>query len=77
MALIKKLEKIEKQRNTVHDEVESTYTIFTDFIGNKFLQIDTYGSTSRQFRGKVSQSIQLSKESARELLNIISSQLLN
>jgi hypothetical protein len=76
MALIKKLEKIEKQRNSVHDEVEGAYTIFTDSKGNKILQIDTYGSTNRQLKGKVSQSIQLSKESAKELLNIILNQLL-
>ncbi len=77
MALVKKLEKIEKERNTVHDEVECTYTIFTDSAGNKFLQIDTYGSVNRKFRGKVSQSLQFNKESAIELLNIIKSQLLS
>jgi hypothetical protein len=77
MALIKKFEKLEKQRNSVHDEVECTYTVFTESSGNKFLQIDTYGSTSRQFRGKVSQSIQLNKESAKELMNVITNQFLN
>lgn len=37
MALIKKSEKIEKQRNSIYDKVENTYTIFTDSDGNKVL----------------------------------------
>lgn len=71
MALVKKLERVEKQRNSVHEEVECTYTIFTNSAGDKYFQIDTYGSNNREIRGKVSQSIQLNKDSAIELLEII------
>ncbi|HBC29706.1 MAG TPA: methionyl-tRNA formyltransferase [Clostridiales bacterium] len=77
MALVKKFERLDKQRNSVHEEVDCTYSIFTDSFGNKFLQIDTYGSKNRRIRGKVSQSLQLNKESAKELKVIITNQLLN
>ena len=77
MALIKKLERLEKQRNHVHEEVGCTYTIFTDPMGNKILQLDTYGSVNREIRGKVSQSIQLDKRSAAELLKLITNEVLN
>ena len=77
MALVKKFERLDKQRNSVHEEVDCTYSIITDSFGNKFLQIDTYGSKNRRIRGKVSQSLQLNKESAKELKVIITNQLLN
>lgn len=44
MALVKEdnLENLEKIRNTVHQEVEATYTVF-EKDGEKYFQIDTYG----------------------------------
>ena len=41
--------KIEKERNSVHDKVDATYT---EFIcdGQKFFQIDTYGSAYRDIK---------------------------
>ncbi|WP_404448116.1 hypothetical protein LG307_03380 [Sutcliffiella horikoshii] len=73
MALIKgnTMKKIMKERNAVHYEVDNTYTSFIDKEGNRILQIDTYGSNQREFRGKVSQSIQFDKESAQEFLKVI------
>ncbi len=73
MALIMSgnFDRLEKNRNSVHQSVDSTYTAFTDYNGNKFIQIDTYGSKDRMFRGKVSQSIQFNDESAQMLLQII------
>ncbi|WP_440579987.1 hypothetical protein [Streptomyces sp. PT19] len=39
--------------------------------GRRILQLDTYGSTERLIPDKISQSIQLDAESARELLKLI------
>ena len=77
MALVKKFVKLEKQRNSVHREVDYTYTVFDDSMGNKIFQIDTYGSPDREIKGKVSQSIQLDKESAEELIKIIKEEILD
>jgi hypothetical protein len=36
----------------VHEPVDCTYTVFEDGAGQRYLQIDTYGSKQRQLRGK-------------------------
>jgi hypothetical protein len=74
MALItvEKTREIVKERNTIHKKVDCTYTIFFDSYGNKYLQLDTYGSDDRKIAGKTSQSIQFNKESIRLLNDIIS-----
>jgi thymidylate kinase len=64
-------ERVEKERNSVHDEVKSTYTSFTNKAGEKFFQIDTYGSSNRQIQGKISQSLQFDKEAAKEIINLL------
>ena len=63
MALIKKghMQQIPKDRISVHKTTEATYSVFTD-NGEKFFQIDTYGSEERQIKDKVSQSIQFDKD---------------
>ena len=71
MALVKKLNKITMDRNSVHGEVDCTYSIFIDSDGKKYLQLDTYGSSSRKIKGKKSQSLQFNQESLRMLLEII------
>lgn len=72
MALINKykLDKLEKHTNSLHKEVESTYSTYV-INGNKYIQIDTYGSTERQHKGKISQSIQLDKGTAIKLIEIL------
>jgi hypothetical protein len=62
MALIRKFEKSSMLRTAVHEPVDCTYTVFEDASGQKYLQIDTYGSTRRQLRRKKSQSIQFGPE---------------
>ncbi len=47
---INKLERIEKERNTVHDSVSATYSIFEQG-GERYLQIDTYGRSTREKKG--------------------------
>lgn len=71
MAIIRKLEKIDFNVPGKHSEVAATYAIIEDSDGDKYLQIDTYGSETRQIQGKKSQSMRLSKESIAQLLQII------
>lgn len=68
--LIKKMEKIEKERTQVHDLIEATYSVFTK-DGIKYLQIDTYGSPTRKIKNRVSQIIQLDEQNAMDLVSII------
>lgn len=65
--------KIVKQRNFVHERVSSTYTAF-DVGGVKYVQIDTYGRIGRENPEKISQSIQIDKDVASELVRILQSE---
>ena len=67
MAIVKKMERIELERDSRHTEVDCTYFIFEDDNGNKYLQIDTYGSKKRKIPGKKSQSIRFSPEAIKQL----------
>jgi hypothetical protein len=58
MALIRKFKRKSMQRNSLHDEIEATYSVF-ERDGRVILQIDGYGRDSRQIPNKKSQSIQL------------------
>lgn len=58
------------ERNSLHDEIEATYTIF-EREDRVLLQIDSYGRESRDIPGKKSQSIQLDAEGAAELYEIL------
>lgn len=69
------MEKVNKTR--VHDDVEWTYTVFKDDKLNTILQIDTYGKGSRKMQGRISQSIQMDKESAQYIKSIIESTFLD
>lgn len=72
MALITKdnITKVEKDRNSVHSKVRATYTVFTS-NEKKYFQIDTYGSSEREMKDKISQSIQIDKETAKELIKLM------
>ena len=67
MALVKKITEIYKERPQIHTPVHATCSVFNEG-GHTIFQIDTYGTTEREFVGKVSQSIQFDKESAKELV---------
>ena len=71
MAIIRKLEPITLEVEAKHTEVNSTYTMIVDQSGEKYLQIDTYGSKKRKIPGKKSQSIRFSPEAIRQLRLII------
>lgn len=72
MALIniKKLKRTDKNRNNIHNEVHSSFTIF-EKNGDKYFQLDTYGSEFREMPEKVSQSIQLNYETAKFLVDLL------
>ena len=70
MALIRELKKLDGERYQLHEEVEAKYSVFQR-DGRGFVQINTYGSTKREFPGKVSQSIQLDREGAEALVSIL------
>ena len=73
MALVKKLEQITMERNSVHGPTSATFSVFKGPDGLKYLQIDTYGSDHRQFPDKKSQSIQFGPDGVAELQKILSS----
>jgi hypothetical protein len=70
MALIKAFKEKRRDRQSIHDAIEASYSVF-ERDGRTFVQIDTYGRDSREIPDKVSQSIQLDEKSARELLDIL------
>ena len=71
MAIVRKLEPIQIDRDSKHSEVDCTYAIVEDDKGYKYLQIDTYGSATRQIPGKKSQSIRFSPEAIEQLKEIL------
>ncbi|HEX8619032.1 MAG TPA: hypothetical protein VF911_15720 [Thermoanaerobaculia bacterium] len=71
MALITELKEITKDRQAVHGPVECAYSVFTGSDGERYLQLETFGSKDRKIPGKTSQAIQLSESSAAELKAII------
>ena len=71
MALVRKLERRDLERDTVHGETEGTYSIVSGPHGEKYLQVNTYGSAERKVKGKVSQTIQFSPEAIAQLREIL------
>lgn len=67
---IRNLTKVNKERNTIHDQVYATYTVF-DNNGEKYLQIGTYGKPARENLEKISQSFQFNREVAAYLANLL------
>lgn len=70
MARIEQLSRISKERPSLHDPVECSYSVLT-IEGSRYLQIDTFGRHDRELPGKVSQSIQMGEDVAAELVSII------
>lgn len=64
------IKKVLKTRNTIHEKVHATYTVF-EMGGEKYVQIDTYGRIDRENPEKISQSFQLDKQAARFLIDIL------
>jgi hypothetical protein len=66
MALIRDFEERPLEPKRVHDDVVCGYAA-RDVGGRRILQLETYGSADRKMPGKVSQSLQLDEDGAREL----------
>ena len=64
---IENIRKLEKSRNSVHEKVETTYTIFK-MDGEKYVQIDTYGRIGRENPEK---SFQLDRSTALFLVHLL------
>lgn len=70
MARISKNRMVKGTRNCrIHEVVDCEFDIFTS-EGEKIVQISTFGTDSRVAKGKVSQSIQIDKETAIFLINL-------
>ena len=67
------LKRLDKNRNTIHEKVFATYTVFQKDAA-KYLQIDTYGKTDRENPEKISQSFQVDRQVAEFLVNLLSSE---
>ncbi len=70
MARIDSMQPREVQRVSVQSPVEAGYTIF-EADGATFLQIVTYGSTQREVKGVVSQTIQFGPEGIAALRSLL------
>jgi hypothetical protein len=57
-------------RYGIHGTVNATYFFF-DYNGERFFQIDTYGSSDREMQGVPSQKIQFDKETAKLIIEIL------
>lgn len=70
MALINEFQEVEGATQRRHGPVTCGYRTFV-VEGEVLLQLDTYGSAERQIPDKISQSIQLNVEGARELMSLL------
>jgi hypothetical protein len=71
MAWIKSFEKRDGRGKLQPSQVVGVVKIFEPTDGNPIVQIDTTGSADRANPGKQSQTIQLGREAARELFDIL------
>ncbi len=70
MALIREITERQKERQRVQGVVDCTSSVFSAG-GNRYLQLDTYGGPDRILRGKVSQTVQLDRAGAKQLLELL------
>lgn len=71
MALIRNFVRQEVGRGSVHPTSVECYFHVFDVNGATILQLDTQGSKARKQPGKQSQTLQLNRDSARRLRDII------
>ena len=71
MARVTELEKITKDRYSVHGVPRCAYFTFDGPDGNHYLTFETYGSPSRECPGKVSQSLQFDEATAAQVIDVI------
>ena len=71
MAWISKFEQREGSGRVQPSKVTAFFKVFTPPDGSPIIQIDTHGSSDREIPGKVSQTLQLGKEAATELFDLL------
>ncbi|MFM2410411.1 MAG: hypothetical protein RL481_1239 [Pseudomonadota bacterium] len=69
MAIIRKFEQLDLKANARHTETVGGYSVQGQ-DGEKFIQINTVGSTDREIPGKVSQTLRLTKEAIEQLADL-------
>jgi hypothetical protein len=70
MARIAKFEEGGLQRISLHDPISATYFL-QELDGRKLFQLNTAGRPTRDKPGKTSQSIQLDRAGAEQLVSIL------
>ncbi|WP_424765710.1 hypothetical protein [Paenibacillus sp. sgz302251] len=73
MAQISSFKEITRN-SKVQGEIEAGFNTFTS-QGKKYFQITTWGSKNREIKGAASQTLQLNEQSARELVELIQSEM--
>lgn len=68
MALITHIESVSPPSERLHDKIDNARSFYFDKNGDRIFQIDTSGRDTRKLPGKKSQTIQLTREAARELI---------
>lgn len=69
MALVNKITK-ENRNSKLHKEVDATYNLVFS-KGETYVQINTFGSDDRVFKGAVSQTIQISQDVIKEINGVL------
>jgi hypothetical protein len=69
MAVVRKFTEELASRNTKHSECTGKLRA-VESQGEKFIQIDTYGSAEREMPGKVSQSLRLSESAVHQIIQM-------
>ncbi len=70
MAFVKKVIWTPKERIKLQPS-EVVCHVYADPAGPRIVQLDTYGSDERQNPGKQSQTLQLTEDTARELVGLL------
>lgn len=70
MALIRSLSKVSKDKQRRHQEVDGGWSVVT-LDGETYFQLDTYGTDDRQDVATISQSFQVSRDQAGNLIRIL------
>ncbi|MFG1424764.1 methionyl-tRNA formyltransferase [Roseixanthobacter glucoisosaccharinicivorans] len=70
MALITAFNRQQRDRYTTHKPIEANYFVLGDGEA-RLIQIDTLGTSDREFPGKLSQTIQLNRDAAEALYSIL------
>jgi hypothetical protein len=71
MAVIRGFEKATRKPRTHPTEVICHWAILSDERGPRLIQLDTHGSKDRENPGKLSQTLQLKRDGARQLVEIL------